>query len=346
MLYTAINICPNLDSGLCNQLYSLIGYICYCINNNINILFIDKFYKSVQTNYYCDISNILNINFINKYLSKYNIFLVDSKNFIFNIDCVSLFNKNNIKIHDITNEITNQFLQNNNFSIYSDTPLNFIINNDEYFLKIKYKINDGFFEEMYTIKNKKLTTNILYNFNELFYNIYPVIGYKSDIFWDILKNIEFIEEFTNTANFIKTNINHDEILKINCIHLRIENDFISHYSKAFSVNENIIKNAIEYQFIKMIKEKINKNELTIVLTGDLNNNVIDYLINNNYLFRTIPKLYNHRELNAIIDLEVGLMCNNTLIIVFESSFSYTLMNKIKHDVKKYQLSYEAIISNI
>ena len=73
--------------------------------------------------------------------------------------------------------------------------------------------------------------------------------------------------------------------------------------------------------------------------------MIRYLADNNYFFQIIPKLYNHRELNAIIDLEVGLICNNILIIIYESSFSYTLKHKIKNNIQLHELSIEQFIKD-
>ena len=350
MKYYSINICPKLNSGLCNQLYSLIICICHCIDNNINILFIDKFYKSINTNNYCDISHILDMNFMNEYLSIYNIFLVDSKKFTFNIENAFLIDDEGNELYNVKNEI-NIFLKNNYFYISSNTILNFIPDNDTFFsLKIKYTINNGFFQEIYTIKNKMLTEDLLYNFNNLFYNINDVCEPRKEYFWTILKNIKFTNEFIynaklikNNMKLIKNNININNCKNINCIHLRIENDFINVFSKLFNIDYDLIKNVLENYFIKIIEEKIKKNELTIILTSEIDNNVIKYLTKNNYFFQIVPKLYNDRELNAIIDLEVGVICNNILIIVFESSFSYTLKHKIKNDVQIYELFIEEII---
>lgn len=339
MKYYAINICPNSDSGLCNQLYSLINCICHCINEDINILFVDKFYKSINTNNYCNINEIININFMNNFLSRYNIFLVDSKNFIFNVENAFLIDDEGNELHNVTDNI-NIFLKNNYFFISSNMILNFIPSNDTFLLKIKYTIDNGFFYEIKTIKNKMLSENILYDFNNLFYHVTSVVGYKSTYFWDILKNIEFTNEFIFNAQLIKNNINIHNSSKINCIHLRIENDLIDSYSKIFNLDYYLIKNIFENYFIKIIEQIINKKDLTIILTSETDNNVIKYLSNNNYFFQIIPKLYNDRELNAIIDLEVGQICNNTLIIVFESSFSYTLKHKIKNNVQLYEISLE------
>ena len=137
MKFNAINICPKLDSGLSNQFYALVTCICDCINNNVNILFINKFYKSINTSNYCNIDQVININKINSYLSQHKIFIVDSQNFIFNIESAYVIDKN-IKILDVTEELQ-AFVINNEVVISNDKKLfnSKLEENKEYILTIK-----------------------------------------------------------------------------------------------------------------------------------------------------------------------------------------------------------------
>jgi hypothetical protein len=329
MKFKAIHICPKKDSGLCNQIYSLITGICYCIENKVNILFIKKFYKSINTENYCNISEIIDIDYLNLYLSKYSIFLVDSNNFKFNINNAFIIDANNNIIFDVTNNIIETYLSDSEFNIpkYSkllpETNLNYGFD-----LLIKYQLNNGFFEERYPIVDNKLIESVNYNFTDLRYDEYSVSGAKHKYFWEILQNIKFLDIFINKANDIKRQICSDNSQKINCIHLKLENDCIDHYKNIYNMDKNIIKQTLENMYIEMITNNILETELNIVLTCDLNNNVIKFLQNNNYKFITTPKLFEDRELNAIIDLEIGLLCNHKYIFTFESSFSFTLLKKL------------------
>lgn len=352
MKHYAINICPKLDSGLCNQIYSLLKTICLCIENKINILFIDKFYKQINSNDYCNISFILNMDKMNLFLSTYGIFLVDSKDFLFNIEYANILDKNHNKLYCVTNKM-NEYLKDNIFSLTNDISLEFPVNKilklECCYLNIKYKLNNGYFVENYPIKNNMVTESIIYDFNNLIYKEENVTGYRPSIFWEILKNIEFTYEFVNNANSIKKSLQLNNKSKINCIHLRLEDDFIEHYSSQYSSKDkNTIKSILENKYIEIIEKNINKDEQTIILTADLNNNVIKYLNENNYTFFAIPKIYEYREFNAIIDLEIGCICNNVLVIVYESSFSYTLMYKISKNntnIKTCQLNIENVLFN-
>ena len=109
--------------------------------------------------------------------------------------------------------------------------------------------------------------------------------------------------------------------------LRLEDDFIKHYSENLQMDENEIKRKLEKYYIHTIKKTILPSDLTVILTNDTNNEVIKFLLENNYKFVTTEKNYKDREFNAIIDLEVGTICNNIYLFVYESSFSYFLMGK-------------------
>jgi hypothetical protein len=343
MKFNAVNICPKSDSGLSNQLYSLVNCIYDCINNDVNILFINKFYKSINTSNYCNIDQVININKLNSYLSQYKIFIVDSLNFTFKIDSAYVIDNNKI-ILDVIEELQS-FVLNNEVIISNEKKLfeTKLEENKEYLLTIKYSLNNGYFEEKYIIRNNKLITHINYNFKHLNFNIYSIIGIKDNFFWNILQNIYFCDEFVEKANNIQNTIKTLNHNNINCIHLRLEDDFIKHYSENLQMDENEIKRKLEKYYIYAIKKTILPSDLTIILTNDMNNVVVKFLLENNYKIFTTQKIYNDRELNAIIDLEVGNLCNNVYIYVYESTFSYFLMNKLtiynKH-IKLAELFFE------
>jgi len=202
--------------------------------------------------------------------------------------------------------------------------------NSGFNLLIKYQLNNGFFEECYPIIDNKLVHSVNYDFINLNYHQAPVVGDKNVNFYYSLSNIKFVDTFIDKANEIKKTlcIDFDTPQKINCIHLRLENDFIDHYEKKFNIDKSKIKKILEDMYLEKIKNNISETELTIILANDFDNNVIKFLKSNNYKFITTPKLYEDRELNAIIDLEIGLLCNNKYICVFESTFSYTLLSKL------------------
>lgn len=157
----------------------------------------------------------------------------------------------------------------------------------------------------------------------------PYMGQsKNAIFFiEILTNIPFLEKYKDIS---KNQVKHNHL---NVIHLRLENDAVECFSKELNIDPYVYKYINEYRYIKCIEKHIDKNTMIYVLTSDENNRVIQFLKENNYKFMTTQKVFQDRDVNAIIDLLIGCYCTKTFIGSFDSSFSYTIMSKLcnKHN---------------
>jgi len=142
------------------------------------------------------------------------------------------------------------------------------------------------------------------------------------LFTKILNNIEFLDKHKEIAKKI-INFNN-----YNVIHLRLEEDAVNVYSKEINIHPDVYKTINEERYIHCIKKYIDKNVMTVVLTGDSNNNVVEYLKKNKYKYTLTSKNFENREMNAIIDLIIGSMCNKVFIGSYDSSFSFTILNRI------------------
>jgi hypothetical protein len=162
-------------------------------------------------------------------------------------------------------------------------------------------------------------------------------------FIDILQNIQFHKQFINSNEMMMKNIAHDFSLstfleggkrgdvqsKINILHLRLEHDAISSFSTQNITDSFTFQKKVEERYIEMIQKYIHpRDEVTIVLSSDYKNGVIDFLTEKKYRFFCTSKIYAYREINAIQDLLFYQYCNHIFIGVYESSFSYTLMYKM------------------
>lgn len=321
-----LKLAKNNTCGLCNQLYALAGCINYAIlNKDINIIVVDNFLKEINTNIYCPLGDILNLIMLNNFLKKYNIVVVD-KNSI--LEVLSIY------INKI--ELTYVFkakIVNNALKINLDTIKN-LKNRYGDFLTIEYKIQNNIIKHMFNLskQNDPIIIGIadVQEFKESPI-LYRGTSPKYEIFDNIVTNFVFIENFYTNANkwLFEKNINNTNI-----IHLRLEKDAIDVFSKELKMKECDYLQNCENKYISMIKKYIDKNIMTIVLTGDVNNRVIKFLEENNYSFMTTTKQYKYREFNAINDLIIGESCTNVLIISFESSFSFVILNKILNNNKK------------
>ncbi len=152
----------------------------------------------------------------------------------------------------------------------------------------------------------------------------PYMAYSLNCkdFTHILNNVIFLEEYyTISKNQIKVD-------RINVIHLRLEEDAVNIFSKEMGIHPCVYKSINEKRYIECISKYIDKNIMTVVLTSEVNNEVIEYLKKNKYNFMLTTKVFDKREMNALVDLHVGFMCNSVFIGSYDSSFSYTILNRI------------------
>jgi len=363
-----IDISPTNTSGMCNQLYSIAYTCCHSINNNppntTKVIFIGKYLMEINSNKFCNIGEIIDLNASNIFLKKYNIILFDIFNFDFKI-CQIKYGLDNYS-YDITSELILHNLNNNisnNFCISKDINLNNIKGDPfEYYknnfflpfnknqskkLYVTYSINNIIFNEILNESSGYLKNDFLLDFTYKKTSS-QVHNDGSFIFADILRNIVFNTIYVEKANnFIKTNIDINNNKKINCIHLRLEDDAIECWSKSNKMDCKTYKTLLENKYIQFIQKYIDKNIPTIILAHNYDNNVIKYLTENNYTFIITPNFHPDRDVSAIIDLHIGQICNNICICGFESTFSFALFNRVYNinEVKNYLICFTDINNN-
>ena len=331
-----INICPNNTYGLSNQLYSIAGICYYATENNIKYIYLNKFLKQIKTENYCNISEIIDLKKTNSFLKKYNIILFVGFNL--KLEIVSLLFKYGSKTIDFTEIAINKFKNENSFIINKQTNIHDLIsykNNNLYeknSLLVEFKIDDTIFNySLDILPSGYLIQDILINLNNLTFDT-TVIPQNNGTpkYFDILRNISFSEFFLNTVNnYIIKNI--DTSKKINVIHLRLEEDAIEHWAKENNYEDlTVYKKKVSEIYIEIIKKYFDKNDLTILLCYDYNNDVVNFMRENSYLYIKTPKFDSNRDISAIYDMHIGQFCNNIYLCVFESSFSYTILARINN----------------
>lgn len=326
-----LNLCPTKATGLCNQLYSIVNACVNCTRNSTKYIFINKFLKQAHSDKYCNISEIIDLKKTNLHLKKYNITLFDFFNVKLSINTVICNNKN------VTDIFISKFKNGNTFIIKKDVNIyDYISKNDEGILNdnkmfIEFQIDETPFKYLINILENgclECEINICFN-NEMNFNlILPVTNDNSIEFVDILRNIYFCENIlTASNNFIIENISNKQ--KINAIHLRLEDDAINYWIKESNYTDpKLYKKAIENKYIEIINNSFNKNDITLLISGDYNNAVVEYL--DKYKYNTIktPKFDTNRDVAAIYDLLIAQSCNNIYVCIIESSFSFTALNRI------------------
>ena len=151
---------------------------------------------------------------------------------------------------------------------------------------------------------------------------------------ELYQSIRFTPSIVYPAlKFANDIVNRRKKGTINVVHLRIEPDWLDHVAlySVPRVSQEFAYNDIANKYIDLICRYIQKDELTFILTGSLNNKVITYLRENKYMYFLFPKITHYREINAAMDMVIGKQCNNVFIGCGASSFSEILKYRITGD---------------
>lgn len=332
-------------TGLTNEIFFIVYGIIDCINNKRKNLVINNFRLEPMTNKFCGINEILDIHYLNILLKKYDIAVFDRNNLSFNIDTI-IYGLNDITI-DITKESKELFYTSNKLRIPAGTILNNIkgdpLSGQAKKLYITYTINSNTVVEEYSeyihkdiILDLQNPTNIL-NWEQID-NCYIK---DRELFDYLLKNIKFNNRFVKYSeiallinkNNEYTNISNIDFQnkKTNVIHLRVEKDMTGHMLSHNKMTQEEYDIELQNKYIELIKQYFSKNDIIFLLSYDINNNVVNFLKENDYEFYITKKqIFEGREQHAIVDLLIGEKCNNYFIgnwnfdIRQGSTFSYLL----------------------
>jgi hypothetical protein len=343
--------------GFTQQIFNLVNSIILAMKDGKKIVVVDEFLKNPEKEEYVPISIFLDLDKLNSFLSKkYAIKVFDKHLTQVSIKSMTYGIKHREK--NISAEMLEHFCKDDNIiHITTDVDLNKVFGDPmigvpkyiNIYYCIKYKCN-----EQYSHINEPeyagfLKSDFYRNFSitkqNYILNEQPLGELDKYKFDDILHYITF-------NNFLKENSEHflqeihmidSKIKKMNVVHLRLEDDGITKYSKSTdeAVKESF-KTKLVQKYIEMIEQHIDKNDETVLLTYCNENPVVEYLKANGYHYHIKEKeLEAGREINAIVDYCIGINCNNVFIGNFNndtftgSKFSYFLSKQMPYNVKPF-----------
>ena len=338
-----LKLAKDSGSGLCNQFYALVGCMEYCLSNNNNnnnihtIIVVDGLLKEIGTNVYGSLNDVLDLKAINTFLEPFHILIVDASSISLKIVQVLLDNKECNHLINVFSPFikgladnTKEMLIPDNIWFHSmtDTTIGYsgkieltIELNPFTFYKVSLEIVGGHLLKPFHLD---LSNNTFNQSPQLFF------GQSKNIvlFANLLKHLSFqpcIEEIVDKYYPFSPTV------KSNIIHLRVEKDAVDHFCQQWKeLNPVIIKTMIENKYIDCIFKYFSKEIPILILSGETDNRVTLFLKENGYTFAFMPKLFQYREINAVIDLSTFKHCSNIFLGVYESSFSYTFMYKWFH----------------
>lgn len=345
MTFYFLNLIEKEDSGLCNQIYNIAGMLDYAFHNKIKYIFVGSFLRQIYTSNICNSGEIFDFDSLNNYTGeKYGVYYFDGNNYTTKIS---------IKYDgcDITEYILNNYIDSEgNILIPKDTKLKDMLRGEglegkqSNKFKIKYFINNYEFNYDYNVVNFQIGESVyLHINNKNNMNNKPFINSKINrssnandikIFYDLMEHIVFQESILlksqNYYNFLKIKHKISNSTKVNCIHLRLENDVINVLSKEQNITFEYCKQVLEEKYIYLINNFFDKNDIIIILAHNFDNKVVSYLNSNGYNYVLTDNLHKDREVCAAIDMSLGaISCNNIFLGYFQSTFSYVLFLKLR-----------------
>jgi len=335
MIHTTFTA-PN--TGFTNQIFTMITAIILAIKLNHKVVMVDQFVNDISKKDYTPISQIIDLESLNVYLKKYGILVADKSSAKIHLKKVLFGTKE--RFYDLSPSLLKDPSE---LSIPISLDLNLIQGDPCYgIIKkvfISYYLNDELIEEEY---NETRTMPICIGINQTYYNTFGwVNSYDRILFEEILQHMDYHSDFV--AEPIKGQ-------RINVIHLRLEQDGITHWSKMNQMSKDEFTRILENKYIELIQKYILKTDTTLLLSQSLNNGVVNFLQKENYTYTFTKKQYEDREKNALIDLLSAKACNHIYIGNFNpdqmngSSFSY-YVGEVTHPVKKIYIDLDHIMES-
>lgn len=154
----------------------------------------------------------------------------------------------------------------------------------------------------------------------------------------VAPNLVFHQQFREKAAKLVDEFPKE--VKVNCIHLRLEQDGIQFWAGKNKLGWPDFTKKLSQHYIQLLQEHCKKEDHLIVLSYSTDNTVIQWLRENGWSFSLTPKdLAWGREMNALVDLLVADACNNVFISSFHtgfftgSTFSYMITRRLPKNVK-------------
>ena len=340
-----LKLAKNNQVGFCNQLYSTIGTCIYAYENNIKTIYLSQFLKEIGSNDYCNVSEIYDLPKTNEFLKKYGLTLIDGYQSSSNVTTIiSVLYGTDLYSLDITDSFLKQNVirSTDNLNAYKGDPRQHFKQTlgldlqGPLKVRVNYMIDKTFSTKMCEVVDGKPVTDLaINNNNNRDYEVTRRFNNDdSPMFRDILRNFVFNSSIVAKAEkYIDTSIIRyyiDSFKPINVFHLRLEDDAIKAWGKEVGMSDfSLYKKMLEEKYINIIKNFVTKDSLTIFLASDYDNRVIQFMRDNGYTYLTTPKLEKARDVSAIVDMHIGSVCSGICVGVWESSYSYTLFDRVK-----------------
>lgn len=348
-------------TGLCNQLYNIANtMVIASVQNGRKVVILDRFINDIHTLATVSSSSVLDLGATNAALESYGIVLIDKADVQMTLDKVE-YGLKDVKVLDITERVRKMYWHPNHLYIPQWTDLNGIMGEDpcpqlRKQIYVYYSLNGIPFLKMFHERKLIFNGPVEIGFTLSHFEGKPPkyvlcpqnpwltrinrddsreLTAQFDVF---LKRLCFQPRFRDEMDmFWKT---MPPVSKVHVLHLRNEQDAISHWASLNGISETEFQEKYESAFIDAVCSQIASDEshICLALTSKVQDNVIiDRLREKGYTICARPNSpHLGRELNGIVDMILGIeKCNGVFIGNINphtnqgSTFSYVLYNALR-----------------
>lgn len=349
----------DIRSGLCNQIFVLVSSIIQASIENKNIVVVKGFANDyVHSNNRSPIDQVFDLQHFNKFLrERLNIILIDREQLKIKVK-KAIYGNKKFSIN-VTDRFKDFFFINDMICISKEINLNEHFGdpcpNEHKRMLISYSVNVHGDEYEFNSEFPELRSTSIFipdysTMNWRMTKLFWIYNLDRSLFEQLITCFRFnLKFYPNVESYMK-NLRIEDHMKINIIHLRLEEDGIKHWSVKNLLSEEEFKSKLEFKYIDLVKEHIKSDDLSIILCSEYDNKVVNYMKKEGYNLHCVRKEYKFRELNAIQDLIIGTYCNHKFIGNFNtrtsqgSSFDYIIWKKLRQSILKIFIDLENISS--
>jgi hypothetical protein len=341
-------------NGLTNQLITLALGIMKCQLETKSVLVVDDFFDDVSLPMYSPVSAILDMDRMNIFLEReFGVTIIDIHALKFTLQRVLYGTATHT--HDLTDRIQELFCGPNSLHVPHETNLNLLKGDPcphrQKIVTVQYEINGKPITEQYAERNTRIESDIIFNGSKAncIYSFKCIDAINRRLFDRILQGTRFHPTFVARAEQYIAALPPG---RISCVHLRIEDDAITHWSKMNAMSESDFREVLETKYMDAITRHIPKTDHIVFLTYSYTNRVIDHARSQGYSCSTTPKdAQIGREKHAIVDVLISAACTGVFIGNFNpvrlrgSTFSYFCMKLQRNPVHQVLLDLDSIQSD-
>lgn len=289
------------NTGLCNQLFALVGKLCYTVERHGGVVFVASFLTQIWEPDTVPFRAVVDVAATNAALKReeFHVRVADYNSYTLHVTRIEQNGHDVMPVNSVTD--TRAFdMKASAFQSASPCSVTFTVDDTTFTYTEPLPQSNGI-----VIAPSRAFFGIEYHTT-------------TNLFFDLMNCIHFHPDLLTPLRHL--HCQHD----VQVMHLRTEADAIAHWGLKSKLGLPQFKTALENAYIRALQQMGDKRVPLIVLTGDSESRVIQHARQVGYQVVLPPKISTKRELAALGDLCVSALCERATLFIglADSTFSF------------------------